>query len=390
MVTGDKNVSLATQVNLSSLVGFPIELSTKQKTDLQKKIDAVHVEGISSQEISELGVDVEKSLHEVLDSFLSKINQCENPRIFDLFTKLSEGIDKEKLPELADRILNGKLSMWGTVKGMFSKESLVKAKERAWEETRNLASGKTKTLVSLVKDMEHELVAEQQRLGAEIQNLEQLKNIYRERFSDFAVTVVFVQMFLERFKMLVSETEKNAHQDPVQKAELDELHDKLHLLESRTLALEGILTRLPADQLVIRQLNNAGIATLQETTTTALARFASMKMTLLALHGAMITKGVQQLTDQGAALDVNLSNIRNKLVLDVVARASNAPGDNRLAQAEQIRGIVANSRELVTIAEQSRANNIQKFAQAKQMFELARKDMLMLGKEIRLNQPLNQ
>lgn len=37
--------------------------------------------------------------------------------------------------------------------------------------------------------------------------------------------------------------------NPVQKAELDDLRDKFQALESRALALEGTLSRLPADQL---------------------------------------------------------------------------------------------------------------------------------------------
>ena len=53
-------------------------------------------------------------------------------------------------------------------------------------------------------------------------------------------------------------------------------------------------------------LENAGLSTLQETMTTAAGRFASIKMTLLTIHGALVTQGVQRLAEQGAALDANL------------------------------------------------------------------------------------
>ena len=177
--------------------------------------------------------------------------------------------------------------------------------------------------------------------------------------------------------------------NPVQKAELDDLYDKFQALESRALALEGTLSRLPADQLVIRQLQNAGITTLQETSTTAASRFASIKMTLLTIHGALVTKGVQQLADQGAALDANLATVRATLMRDVVTRAANAPGDNRLAQAEQLRGIVSETTALVDIIEQARMGNVQKFGQARQMFAQARQEMLALGQQIRPDRQLS-
>ncbi|MGT2467579.1 hypothetical protein ACVOMV_25975 (plasmid) [Mesorhizobium atlanticum] len=76
----------------------------------------------------------------------------------------------------------------------------------------------------------------------------------------------------------------------VAQARVQELRDKLRLLESRALALEGTYTRLPADQMVIQQIEQAGITTLQETATTVAARFASIKMTLLSIHGAFAVK----------------------------------------------------------------------------------------------------
>lgn len=378
-------ISPVTQFALPA--NFPVALSDQQKSAVAQNLGSANFLAITPREIATLGSDVEISLHHTLDGFLSKIDQFESPRVFKLFVELSEGIDNQKLPELADRILNGKPSKWESFKGMFNKKALAKAMEKTWEETRRLASGKTKTLVDLVGNMERELKTEQQRLDAEIRNMEQLKNAYRERFGDFAVAVAFTQAFLEQARTQVAKAEQTTDQnDPIQKVALDELRDKLQNLESRALALEGTLTRLPADQLVIRQLQNAGITTLQETTTTASARFASIKMTLLTLHGAMVTKGVQQLTDQGAALDANLALVRGTLMRDVVTNASNAPGDNRLAQAEQIREIVAESKALVDIVEQARASNTQKFAQAKQTFEQARAEMLTLGKQIRPDQ----
>ena len=111
-------------------------------------------------------------------------------------------------------------------------------------------------------------------------------------------------------------------------------------------------------------------------------------MTLLTLHGALVTQSVQQLADQGAALDQNLAGVRSALMKDVVTKAANAPGDNRLAQAQQLQAIVADTAQLVGVVEQARADNQQKFAQAREMFAQARQDMLAVGQQLRPDQPI--
>ena len=369
---------------------FPVALSLEQMRIVEKDLGAVDFVMMPLREIATLGNEAEVALHRTLDSFLSKIDQFENPRLFKLVAELKEKVDQQELPALADRILNGKPGAWDRFKGMFSKKALAKAMDQVWEDTKRLASGKTRTLVDLVNTMDRELRAEQSKLEGEIRNMEQLKGVYRDRYSDFVVTVAFMSAFLEKAKMEVQMAEQVTDpNNPVQKAELDDLRDKFQALESRALALEGTLSRLPADQLVIRQLQNAGITTLQETSTTAASRFASIKMTLLTIHGALVTKSVQQLADQGAALDANLASVRGTLMRDVVTKAANAPGDNRLAQAEQLRGIVSETTVLVGIIEQARTSNAQKFKQARNTFAQARQEMLALGQQIRPDRQLS-
>jgi hypothetical protein len=368
---------------------LPFSVSAEQMVIVNRNLAEINFTAIPTREIAMLGSEAEITLHRTLDGFLSKIDQFENPRLFKLAAELKNAVDKEQLPELADRILNGKPGMLDRLKGMFSKKALTKAMDETWEETKRLASGKTKTLVDLVSAMDHELRTEQHKLENEVRSMEQLKDAYRDRYDDFVVAVAFTSTFLEQAKAQVAAAEQSADQnDPVHKTESDELRDKLQALESRALALEGTLTRLPADQLVIRQLQNAGISTLQETTTTASARFASIKMTLLTLHGALVTKSVQRLAEQGATLDANLAAVRSLLMKDIVTKAANAPGDNRIAQAQQLKAIVAETTSLVSIVEQARASNAMKFAQARQVFDEARKEMLALGQQIRPDQQL--
>lgn len=368
---------------------FPVVLSPEQLSMVIQDLSKISFVAMPRSGVATLCEEAYVNLHRTLDGFLGRIDSFENPRLFKLMGELKEKIDQQELPALADRILNGQPNVWDRFKGIFSKKALAKAMDGVWEETRRLAAGKTKTLVDLTNSMERELKTEQTKLEIEIKSMEQLKDAYRERYSDFIVAVAFTMAFLEKARGEVQAFEEALDpNDMLKKADLDDLKDKFQGLESRALALEGTLTRLPADQLVIRQLQNAGITTLQETSTTASSRFASIKMTLITINGAMVTKGVQRLEEQGAAFDANLMAVRGQLMRDVITTSANAPGNNRLAEAEQIRKIVTETAELDGIVTRARADNQPKFAQVRQILSESRKEMLALGQQIRPDKPL--
>jgi PAS domain-containing protein len=365
---------------------FPMRLTPEQVEQVKGELVGRSLAGTSLLDIAKLGSEAEVALHRTLGGFLDRIEKGEQPKIFTLISRLGEAVDDQRLPALADEILNAKPTMMERLAGMFSKKALAKAMQRAFEEIRLRAAGKTKTLNDVLKAMETELADEQRRLEGELRTQEQLKESYREHFRQFGVVVAFMLAWLAQSR---EEVQRAAAQG-ADATELRALNEKLQALESRTLALEGTLTRLPADQMTVRMLENAGIATLQETMTTASSRFASIKMTLLTIHGTLVTQGVQRLAEQGAALDANLLAVRSALMKDVVDKAANAPGDNRLAQAEGLKKIVADTRELVAIVDRAAENNQKKFQAAREISAQARRDLAELGAAIRPDLPLNR
>lgn len=365
---------------------FPLRLTPEQVQQVQGQLAGRSLAGTSLLDIAKLGNEVEASLHRTLGGFLDKIEKAEQPKIFTLVSRLSEAVDEQRLPALADEILNAKPTLMERVSGFFSKKALAKAMQRAYEEIRLRAAGKTKTLNDVLKTMEAELAQEQRRLEGELRTQEQLKDSYREHFTQFGVVVAFMMAWLAQSRQEVQQAAEQGA-DPLT---LRPLQEKLQALESRTLALESTLTRLPSDQLTVRLLENAGIATLQETMTTASGRFASIKMTLLTIHCTLVTQGVQRLAEQGAALDANLLAVRSALLKDVVTKAANAPGDNRLAQAEGLQKIVADTRELVAIVDKAGQDNQRKFDAARQITAQARHDLAELGAVIRPDLPLQR
>jgi hypothetical protein len=335
-------------------------------------------------EIAKSGAEAEINLHKTLGKFLDKIEKGDQPKIFALVRRLNEAVEEQRLSSLADEILNYKPSFFERMMGALNKKKLAQALDRAWEEVRLRAAGRTKTLNSVIAQMEKELEAEQRRLEAELRNQEELKEAYREHFVEYALVVAYMSSWVAKGRQEIASAEAAGADETT----LRLLREKQQALESRALALESIMTRLPADQLTIRMLENAGISTLQETTTTAAARFASIKMTLLTIHGTLVTQGVQRLAEQGAALDANLQSVRAKLMKDVVITAANAPGENRQREAEGLRRIVSDTRELVDLVDKAEAANQQKFEQARAITQQARQDLAELGAIIRPDIPL--
>jgi len=371
--------SLATNPQLSLPQNFPLALSPQQQDSLLARVDAFKFAEISQHDIAALGVEPELALNRTLDGFLSRIDKATSPQLFTLVASLNQHVQDENLPELANRILNARPSLLARILGIFNPKSLRQAANRAYEEAARIASGRSKALSDLIGAMETRLRVEMTRLNEELRHLDTVKAEYRKSFVAFAEDAVFLNSVLAKARTEVAAMEPELAGDPQRG---HDVRDKLQSLESRALAVEATLTKLPADQLVIRQLQNAGVATLQELATTMASRFASIKMTLLTIHGARMVQDLQRLGQQGADLDRNLNHVRSQLMKDVVETAATAPGNNRLAQAQQLQSVVADTQNLVALVDASRDTNQRKFDEARALMAQARQDMLSLGRQM--------
>ncbi|MBI5003494.1 hypothetical protein HZC00_00155 [Candidatus Kaiserbacteria bacterium] len=369
----------------ASLTGFAVKLTESEIRTVAEQLDRTDVTAIPLRDIALMEDGALQALHRTLDGFLAKVNAFENPELFKLMDTLKQDIDAEKLPALADKILNNELGMLDKLKGFLNSAKRDEALRRAADEVRQMVKAKTTTLVDKVNRLEVELTAKSRDLDDEVTSLEELKDAYRDHFRDFVVAVAFMEAFLERSRAVVEEKKcaVGTAGDPMSQMEIAELEDKLIALESRTLALTAKMTALPAEQVVIRQLQTAAISTLQETATTASSRFANIKSTLLTLHGALATRDVQRLAASGAALDANLLAVRGKLLQSVVADAANAPAENRRREAEQLRAIADQTIALQKLVSDARANTVQTFTQVRASIAQTQQKLLEAGKEIR-------
>ena len=334
-----------------------------------------------SSEIVKIGLDAEQALQRTLDGFLARLDRNTAAQVFALFGRLEKGVEDANLPEILEKVQNGeKPGIIGSLLARLRGKRPEQLAEELLAAIGALITGRTKTLADQMTKLEGELSTEMQKLFGELQALDGLKNSYRVHFDEFTVAAGLARALLDKARKKVEEEEAALNpSDPVAQSRMLELKNKLGLLESRALALEGTYTRLPADQMVIQQIEQAGIATLQETATTVASRFASIKMTLLSIHGAFAVKSVQQMAGRQAKLDRQLTELRGRALKDVAVTAALAPGENRVAQAQQIERIIASTKEIHELVAAAKRTTSENFELARQKFLTARQDLVALS-----------
>ncbi len=367
---------------------FGVSLPLAQITQIEKDVTNLSIHSLTMLQIATLASESEAALNKSLGAFLDRIDKGNNPQIFRLVQELNKEVKEQDLGGLADKIINGKPGWWQSMMSKLSAKKRAEAMAALHEELRALVSAKTKKLEGTLVKMEREVEDLKTVALDEAKNFEKLKDNYRARFMEFAAATVFLNTFLAKAKdeLAVLKAQEAAGQMPAGLT-VNEALDKVQAIESRALAVEGTFTKLPAEQLVVTQIQTATIQSVQEVTTTTGGRFASIRMALVSIHGAMQVQNLQRIAQQGKDLDTNLNNVRNRLATQVVTVAANAPGDNRVAQAEQLKAVVANTQALQAVVEQARIDNEAKFQSAREMLGQARTDLTALGAVIRPDKP---
>ncbi|HDR9103738.1 TPA: hypothetical protein QDB04_000512 [Burkholderia vietnamiensis] len=355
---------------------FPLSLNAEQTTALQARIEQFDFTAMPLQSFAMLSQEPTTNLNRVLDGFLSRINKAENPQLFKLVDALSEKIAEEKIGALAEQILDAKPTLRDQVIGFFSKKKLQESLDKALEELGRTVRAKSKTLSDLVIEQEKKLTTEMAKLQAELGNLANLKAEYRNAFIAFCIEVAFLNSVLSKAKAAAPALVAAAGKDVMLK---QDIQDKLQALESVSLSREAMMTRLPGEALITRQLENAGVQTLLELATTMGDQFASIRMVLLNLHGANLVRNVQRLGQANANLDNQLQAARAKLMQTVVTTAANAAGDNRIEQANNLKRVVNDSETLQKTVNEAREANQRKFEEARNTMAQVRQDFLALA-----------
>lgn len=344
-------------LDMTVLDSFPTKLSPQMTQTAAAQANSFSLKDVNLLDISKLADTAEKGLAKTVSDFLSRCTS-ESPVVFRLVKELNAEIEKEKVGELAAQVINPQPGTMAKFVGMFSKKKLDNAIDEVINGLSIALRGKTKNLNDVINKMQAELERDQQKQVVSIQEMQKLKAAYQKAFTDFTTDVAYMVLILDKSKKEFQAIEAEGKMDGY---ELSELKQKLAALESRTIFLSSAMLKLPADQLVITQLEEAGIITLSESASTALSRFTNIKMTMLNIHQALVTATLQRNMMQGQALDENLAAVRWQLTGQVALKSAKMMGDNRVREAERLQQTVNDIAALQTEIESARANQQQQF-----------------------------
>ena len=352
-------------------------LSEAQQAEVERIVSTIKIEELTPAEIVQIGFPAEQALQQTLDGFLARLDKNSSHHVFLLFDQLEKGVKDADLQEVLRKIQNTKPTFFRRLIGFFKGKSLSRISKETYDAVKDLLSGKTQTLAYEVNKIEKELAHHMHKLNDELTTMQELKESYHDHMTNFGTMAVASQRVLEMAKdhLTVLEREHLANENPILTAKLQDFTQKVQLLESRTLSLVGAFTRLPADHIIIQQIEQAGVATLQETTITASSRFASIKTTLLAINGAFNVKNVQQMAQKQALMAQQLQQIRSQLTKEIVNTAITNPGDNRLEQVAQIEKIIQDAKEIRELIKTAQEINESKFRTVREKFETLRNQL---------------
>ena len=375
----DKALSVMDTFDLTPIQSFPVQISTEQQNRAIGDARQFDITKISLMDITQLKSEPEKALAKTVSQFLGRVTHT-SPQIYRMVKNLNEAFEQEKVGTIAENIINPQPSGMGKFLGMFSKKKMQEAIDKTLNELSIALQGKTMNLNNLIDQMQRELELEQVKQMKELQEMQKLKDAYRTHFMQFVESVAYLLLIAEKARKDVAQLENSGKLDG---SEINELKNKLTALENRVLNQQTLMLNLPADQLVITQLEEAGIITLSESTTTATARFTRIKMTLLSIHQALTTQALQRAQAHGAALDDNLAQVRSTLTKNVSLTAASMMGDNRVKDAERLKALVTDIKELQEAVDRARDEQKVKFELARNTLSDVTTQLAQLGTQIR-------
>lgn len=357
-----------------------IVLPPHRHADAQAALGKLDIMTATPATIVALGSGAERNLHQTLDGFLSRLDKGNAAPVFALFDRLEKGVEDADLPSILKSVQSTKPGLMALLLGAIRLKGPKKVAMEMYEAAAASIKSSTNTLTTEMQAMEGDLEKQLQKLLTEIEQIEALSRTYGDHFAEFAFEAAVAQAYVAKARGQVAarEQELSGSKDLIALGELRDLQNRLQLLESRALALEGTYTKLPTSALVIQQIRDAGVQTFQETLVTASSQFGDIKMTLLMIHGAFSVKSVQDLGARRAKLSDQLLAVQGQLMTQVVTSASNAAGDNRVAQAEHIKKAIEQAKAAQQIVLQARNLNAKKFENARTMFAAARDEIANL------------
>ncbi len=357
-------------------VNFPIKLTPQEEQSIKNGVQAFNIEKMTLLEVSTMCQGTEKALSDSFNPFLEAINKFQNPAIFKYMNTLTKEIKDSDFPKLISDMEKVELSTFDKVINFFRSKSADEIKHEMIQELMNTLGIKTKNMSQVIGKMETDVQKDLQNVMTQVQVLEQSKANYQSFMHQFALETAFVFNALKKCEAEYAQLQVTAADDT---GRLREYNTKLQALNSRELTIEGIMTDIPAQQMAIKQIQEACILSLSEISSNMWQQFCKIKGTLIQLNANMILKDVQQGAAARDNLEANLNELNRRIGTENMKVASTMAGKNRLKQANSITETLQHVAMLEQISRDGEAQNKQNFQEAANILAMNRQEALRLG-----------
>lgn len=292
---------------------------------------------IPAERLVLFGSERQKEFGSKLDVLLAELTKGGSPVLFELFNKLSKGVDQADLGTLEKEIRESlKETTFSKFMSAVGLSNAAKRIQGANERVNNMLTSKSKNLLDLTKEMQESTSIEVAKLINDSSKLQQLAGEFRENIAQFGTYVEAGKLILADAESELSNSTALASGDPLQIEQYKLQEQRVELFRSRLLVLETAYQNAPTELESIRIGLGASLSTLGETANSALEQFNSIKSTLIKLAVTHQTQSLLAMNDERRKLNDKLNQHATNQLGQVAQQAAAQQGIHRLEDAKRL------------------------------------------------------
>lgn len=360
------NIQKALEASLISNQSYAIVAPTQEEIQhvsvLFKDRKLNNLEVISYKLVSDVGRKEFGDLNTKLKQFTSKMSLIKTPGLFTLIDELSKNVNDADLDSIWEKTVKAKPSVGARIKSWFNPSALSENLQSQYETVYKLLTERSKGLEVKLSGIESKLIQQKHEQENNIAALTSSFELYFNSFQDVRQQFIFI-LYLEEFYKQEFEKYKqdNAHEQNIHVTrKIGEYESILSDIENKRLVLHGALIKFP---IIVKQnenLINVCKNILKEIDNTLMSNFTSIRSNLMGLGISLNAQQALLGTNSAKILDEQSSKLSMKINADLSVKAEKFAGESRLREAENIKALVDQIKDLnnniVQAKEESRQN----------------------------------
>lgn len=372
--------SLATNQSYSVLAPTQEEIQHVSVIFKDRKLDNIDV--INYSLVSDIGRKEFNDLNNKLKQFTSKMSLIKTPGLFTLIDELSKNVSDADLENIWEKTVKAKPSLGARVRSWFNPSALSENLQLQYESVYKLLTERSKGLEVKLSGIESKLIQQKHEQENNIAALTSSFELYFNSFESVRQQFIFI-LYLEEFykQELQKYKDENRGNTSIHVSrKIGEYESILSDIENRRLVLHGALIKFP---ITVKQNENLiGVCKniLKEIDNTLLSNFTSIRSNLMGLGVALNAQQGMLGTNSAKILDEQSSKLAMKINADLTIKAEKFAGESRLREAENIKALVEQIKDLNSNILQAKEENRQNILKATDiMNETTNELKLILG-----------